>query len=130
MERRAVEESLLVQVRRTVLRAHRVIRAQAPQIQCTLEVTTNVLAHVDEPPERPLGPGRARIQKDSVARLTCIDALSNRARLRPDGLVRMADAFLAGLRPDTGSTAARRGPTTSSSYAHDTIASCTKAASA
>ena len=57
MTRGPVEEALLVQIRRAVLRAYGIVRAEPPEIERAREVPTDVLAHLDEPAERALGTG-------------------------------------------------------------------------
>jgi hypothetical protein len=77
---RAVQEALLVRVRRDVLGADRVVRAQAAEFERELQVVLDAAADRDQAAERALGAGRAGVQQDPVPGRTGVDALADRGR--------------------------------------------------
>ena len=55
MTRCSMQVALLKRVVRVMLSAHRVVRAESPQFKRAFQVAPDVLSHVDETAERPLG---------------------------------------------------------------------------
>ena len=77
---RTVEEAVLLVVVGPMLRAHRIVRAQLPELDGLPQVPIDPIGRLHQPAERAFGVRARGVEQDAVAGLAGIDPFANGAR--------------------------------------------------